>query len=233
MVGWSTSPQAPIVPPPPPTLQAFIYQNGRMERLASPAGGSLLLTSTIAARSSRATAPSFIRPPPYRPEKSLGGAVGAQGINNRGQVFGGWHNPTGTRNSSFFYDNGRTVDIGTLGGNTRALDMNNSGQIVGASDAADGRPRPFLYSDGRMTEIGATNYGSAEDINDRGQVLVLHRPGEFSPTRMPFFTATARCMKSAAVLCTSTSSHRWSAFPRWQGGRFPCLLLQRRRRPDY
>ena len=58
--------------------------------------------------------------------------------------------------------------------------MNNSGQIVGASDAADGRPRPFLYSDGRMTEIGATNYRSAVDINDRGQVLVLHRPGEFS-----------------------------------------------------
>ena len=72
------------------------------------------------------------------------------------------------------------VDIGTLGGNTNASDMNNSGQIVGGSGAADGRTRPFLYSDGRMTEIGATNYGWAEDINDRGQVVGWHKPEESS-----------------------------------------------------
>ena len=66
--------------------------------------------------------------------------------------------------SSFFYDNGRMIDIGTLGGDTTAADMNESGQIVGAADL-----RPFLYSDGTMTEIGD---GGAVDINDRGQVLL-------------------------------------------------------------
>ena len=132
-----------------------------MERLAS-RGGRWLFTSTIAARSSErsdgtifhpAAPPTVLRVPPgarlVRMASTIAARSSAVGQPQR-------------RPSSFFYDNGRTVDIGTLGGNhaiTNAIDMNNSGQIVGASDAADGRPRPFLYSDGRMTEIGATNYG--------------------------------------------------------------------------
>ena len=101
------------------------------------------VTSTIAAKSScfpsarthlsRRHLPSGR--PPHRSERPRGLGF-PRGINNRGQVFGTWTTPDATSGRTFFYDNGRMVDIGTLGGGHAQADMNGSGQIVGSSNGS-------------------------------------------------------------------------------------------------
>jgi probable HAF family extracellular repeat protein len=63
------------------------------------------------------------------------------------------------------------IDLGTLGGPTSSAQaVNDSGQIVGVSDALDRQPHAFLWQDGQMVAIGGI-YTSAYDINNRGQVV--------------------------------------------------------------
>jgi probable HAF family extracellular repeat protein len=75
---------------------------------------------------------------------------------------------------------GTLQDLGTLPGFSSpfaaAIDINNHGQIVGASgQAGPGDPpvHPFLYSNGVMTDLGTFGnaYSTAYAINDRGQVV--------------------------------------------------------------
>ncbi len=66
------------------------------------------------------------------------------------------------------------LDLGTLGGNySEARGINNSGQVVGLANTADGNGHAFLYSGGVMTDLGALGGGSsyANGINDSGQVV--------------------------------------------------------------
>ena len=67
----------------------------------------------------------------------------------------------------------RVQDLGTLGGRiTHASDLNESGQVTGYSETADGQLRAFLYRDGQMQALGtlggAGSLGNA--LNDAGQV---------------------------------------------------------------
>jgi probable HAF family extracellular repeat protein len=73
---------------------------------------------------------------------------------------------------------GEIIDLGTLGGTiSQAHAINDRGQVVGSS-ATGFQDRPFLWEDGRMTDLtafvdpalGATG-GGAFRINERGQVL--------------------------------------------------------------
>ena len=63
-------------------------------------------------------------------------------------------------------------DLGTLGGEySRALAINQRGQVVGTSRAATGERHLVMWADGRMTDLG--RYRGLLDIpllNDRGQV---------------------------------------------------------------
>src|SRR5262249_37880982 len=68
------------------------------------------------------------------------------------------------------------TDLGTLGGaESSARSINDSGQIVGSADKPNTRvPHPFLYSRGRMTELGRLNddqRGVANSINDNGVMV--------------------------------------------------------------
>lgn len=69
----------------------------------------------------------------------------------------------------------RIVDLGTLGGShSQAMAINDHGQVVGYSINAHGLTHAFLWSRGRMTDLGALDgsyYSVAVDINNRGQVL--------------------------------------------------------------
>src|ERR1051325_11280095 len=49
----------------------------------------------------------------------------------------------------------RVTDLGTLGGSlTRAIAINNAGDVIGMSGTSDGGPmRPFLWKDGHMREL--------------------------------------------------------------------------------
>ena len=75
---------------------------------------------------------------------------------------------------SFGASDYQLTPLGTLGEvQSFAYAINNSGQIVGESDTADGYRRAFLYSNGTMSDLGTLGgqYSSAYGINDAGQVV--------------------------------------------------------------
>jgi probable HAF family extracellular repeat protein len=66
------------------------------------------------------------------------------------------------------------IDLGTLGGNFNwPNDINSSGQIVGASDIANGNAHAYVWQDGAITDLGTLGgaYSRAFAINDGGQVV--------------------------------------------------------------
>lgn len=94
--------------------------------------------------------------------------------------------------AAFYWSNGRRVEIGTLGGLGRgqgsiAYGLNDLGQVVGESLAADGVAHAFLWRDqnnngrtdpGDMIDLGAANVPSrAMGINSFGQVALRVQPG--------------------------------------------------------
>ena len=105
----------------------------------------------------------------------------ANSINNIGQAVGYSYIDNINRHA-FLYENGAMSDIGSFGGYSSALAINDSGMIVGfASDTYNGRAHAFLYTNGVMTDIdpfGDSDFSWSEsyarDINNHGQVV-----GEF------------------------------------------------------
>lgn len=65
-------------------------------------------------------------------------------------------------------------DLGTLGGSSSsAVAVNDRGQVVGTSRAANGEPRVFLWENGVMRDIGRYGWDVAGGpilLNERGQV---------------------------------------------------------------
>jgi probable HAF family extracellular repeat protein len=95
----------------------------------------------------------------------------AQGMNNRGQVVGrAATGRAGSAEHAFLYDGGGLLALGTLPGaaSSQAFDMNERDQIVGDSGG-----RPFLYADGRMSDIGdpRDETAAARAINNAGWVV--------------------------------------------------------------
>jgi len=71
---------------------------------------------------------------------------------------------------------GQLVDIGDLGGGSAtAYSLNDSGLVVGSSYLADGGgAHPFLYSNGKMIDLGTLGgqgWNSANGINNAGVVV--------------------------------------------------------------
>jgi probable HAF family extracellular repeat protein len=94
----------------------------------------------------------------------------AMGINNRGDVVG----TSGAR--AVLWRNGRTIDLGTLGGSySAAVDVNKRGDVVGYSEVAEGGANhAFIWRGGRLIDLSPlpgfwSSFASA--VNDSGDVV--------------------------------------------------------------
>ena len=91
-------------------------------------------------------------------------------VNNSGQATG-----TLTNNHPFLYSDGKTIDLGTLGGtNGYGSAINSQGDVVGYALTANSQAHAFLYSNGLMKDLGVLpgDFSSwAVSINNLGQVL--------------------------------------------------------------
>ena len=112
-------------------------------------------------------------------------------INERGQVVG-WAFTNSTPNlvtgiptqDPFLWQDGRMLDLGTLGGTLGYVGsaanpgnggaINNRGQVVGTSNlAGDLTHHPFLWNEGSLTDLGTLggDNGEAYGINDAGETI--------------------------------------------------------------
>lgn len=117
---------------------------------------------------------------------TLGGTTSVgKAINNSGLIVGESDISGNEETHAFLYRgtpgvDGEMLDLGTLGGfYSSATAINNAGEIAGTSYLANGQTRAFLYkgmpgAGGTMINLGALPgdaYSSANDINNRGQIV--------------------------------------------------------------
>jgi probable HAF family extracellular repeat protein len=99
-------------------------------------------------------------------------------IDDRGQVAGS--RTVNGQARAAVWENGRVTDLGTLGGTrSRALAINERGQVLGDSMAGDGQNHAFLWTNGRMVDLGVLYRlppDPDEALNDEGQAI-----GELGP----------------------------------------------------
>jgi probable HAF family extracellular repeat protein len=105
------------------------------------------------------------------------GSSEAYGINNFEEVVG-WSTATDSSGNygqhAFLSIGGKMTDLGTLGSNySAASGINNSHQVAGSSDLANGSVHAFLYASGKMTDLGTLGgpQSAAYAINDAGQIV--------------------------------------------------------------
>lgn len=112
---------------------------------------------------------------------ALGTTSMPESINDHDEVVGWVRTLGGSGRSAYYWRNGVTVMLGTLGGrDAEASSINNFGKVVGYSDAASGSGGAFLWGDanendvsdpGEMIKLPDMGFGSfATAINDSGVV---------------------------------------------------------------
>jgi probable HAF family extracellular repeat protein len=186
VVGWACTSTA--------AHHAFLYSGGQMQDLGTLTGGLHSEASAINS-SGQVVGDSELFPSPTggSPHAFLysggqmqdlgtlpnGSVSEAFDINRSGQVVGySYTTSTGTPHA-FLYSGDQMQDLGTLGGSfSRALGLNDSGQVVGNSSPPTGRTHAFVYSGGQMYDLNSLIPADsgwelvfANEINTSGQIV--------------------------------------------------------------
>jgi probable HAF family extracellular repeat protein len=156
---------------------------------------------------------------------TLGGNVSvANAINASGEI-AGWNsfNSATFDPEAFIYSNGvtKTIDSPSVfPSGTEAYGINNAGEVVGTGYLTSASFHAFLYSGGKMTDIGPAGayQASAIAINNSGQIiggyyLTSGASGEFLITngKIPHFL----CLPELGALARSpstTAAKSWAAY---------------------
>lgn len=169
-------------------VSAFVYQNGKL-RTIDPAGGPSSAThinqiGQVVGTDSRVSK-AFVYQNgslQYLNQSGVPNSTATYGesINDHGTVVGEVEIPDGLPGPdpayAFVYENGvmRRLD-GLSGFDSRAVDINNAGQIVGMDTGVTPGVRSvaYLYDHGKVTRIGnfGGDLGTALAINNLGQVV--------------------------------------------------------------
>ena len=76
------------------------------------------------------------------------------------------------------------TDLGTLGGMSYAIAINDRGQVIGYSDVGAGVWHAFLWEKGTMVDLGTlpgTTFSIPRAINSQGQIIgASYTPGDVS-----------------------------------------------------
>ena len=98
----------------------------------------------------------------------------AADINRRGQIVGS-SAPASGHGHAVLWQNGKIIDLGTLGGrDSGASAINDIGQVIGTSlTAKPARTHAFIWQAGRMTDLGTLGGKSSRPraLNEHGQVV--------------------------------------------------------------
>jgi probable HAF family extracellular repeat protein len=167
------------------TTDAFLWANGVMTDLGAPSDGSGQATAINAAgqvvgaftvqQGEAGSESGFLYD--NGTFSDLGTSVYPRGINDLGQIVGGYSTPIGVQHA-FVSDNGQVTDLGTLGGAiSTAYAINNAGQVVGSSQFSSSSPyfHAFLWQNGTMTDLGQLGTALGETyayaVNSSGEVV--------------------------------------------------------------
>ena len=95
----------------------------------------------------------------------------ATAVNNVGQVVG-YSYLDGVNRHAFMYQDGKMTDLGSFGGYSAALDINDRGVAVGfASDSVTGTMVAAKWARGAITPVCGNRESTAYRINQQGQMV--------------------------------------------------------------
>ncbi len=112
---------------------------------------------------------------------TLGASSSARAINNGGRVVGHFYlgGGMGATRHAFLWQDGTMHDLGSLPPKgSEAVDINDSGEIVGNAVAQNGQNLPILWKHGiivQLETLAQGEFGSAAAINNAGQVIGVLR----------------------------------------------------------
>jgi probable HAF family extracellular repeat protein len=177
-----------------PTVDPFLWENGRMIDLGS-LGGTLGGTSAINSRgqvvgSSNLPGDNFAHGFLWDGSvlKDLGTFGGdtseADSLNDAGEVVGSADFPGDQLHDGFLWRKGVMIDLGNLGMTSRAYSINSKSQVVGNSRLSDGITiHSFLWERGEMVDLNNPVSPKSDvvllDVNsiaDSGEILVNGLP---------------------------------------------------------
>lgn len=115
----------------------------------------------------------------------------------------------------------KIVDLGTLGGSTStARGINASGQVVGFAETADGQQHAFVYSEGKLSDLGTLEgpdgrFSDAFDINAAGQVVGYSEraggtPHAFLHAKGKILNRRGKMADLGGLLSPKSSSHAYA-----------------------